>query len=83
MSREAAAIETHVPAVVLNLGDHGSLGIARSLGRLGVRVHGVHTDRSPASRSRYFEEVLGAEVSPSGALRWPEPAPDGGAPPGP
>lgn len=38
------------------LGVHyGSLGIARSLGRLGVRVHGVHSDlRTSAFASRYF-----------------------------
>lgn len=41
------------------------------------------SDERDARAARYFEEVLGAEVSPSGALRWPEPAPDGGAPPGP
>lgn len=41
---------------VLILGVHyGSLGIARSLGRLGVRVHGVHDDlKSSAFASRYF-----------------------------
>ena len=32
---------------------------------------------------RYFEEVLRAEVSPSGALCWPEAPPEDDAPPGP
>jgi len=42
------------PVVVLRV-HHGSLGIARSLGRLGVPVHAVHSDlRSPALRSRFW-----------------------------
>ncbi|MDQ3757707.1 MAG: hypothetical protein M3394_07650 [Actinomycetota bacterium] len=49
--------DTSVPAVVLHLGDHGSLGIARSLGRLGVAVHGVSERRTPAARSRWFRTV--------------------------
>lgn len=52
--------DTTVPAVVLNLSDHGSLGIARSLGRWGVAVHGVHGidgGRTHASRSRYFRAI--------------------------
>jgi D-aspartate ligase len=50
-------IDTSVPVVVLGLADHGSLGIARSLGRWGVAVHGVHREPTPASRSRYFRRV--------------------------
>ncbi len=49
---------------------HGSLGIARSLGRQGVHVHCVHADlEHPALKSRYFK----------GAHRWDllgEPAED-------
>ena len=42
------------PVVILRLDHHGALGIARSLGRLGVAVYGVHTkEGSPASHSRY------------------------------
>lgn len=42
------------PAVILGV-HYGSLGIARSLGRLGVQVHGVHADVGiPAFASRYF-----------------------------
>ena len=47
-------LETSVPIVVLCPGYHGH-GIARSLGRLGVAVYGVHSEtRSPAARSRYW-----------------------------
>ena len=43
-----------VPVVVLGV-HYGSLGIARSLGRLGISVHGVHDDvRVNALASRYF-----------------------------
>jgi len=42
------------PVVILGV-HYGSLGIARSLGRLGVPVHGVHNDlRIHALASRYF-----------------------------
>jgi len=42
------------PVVVLWV-HHGSLGIARSLGRLGVPVHGIHPRLDiPACRSRYW-----------------------------
>jgi predicted ATP-grasp superfamily ATP-dependent carboligase len=55
-------VETSVPVVVLNLTDHGSLGVARSLGRLGVEVHGVHDQPTAAARSRYFAHVHRAPV---------------------
>src|SRR2546429_9518779 len=46
-------ISPSVPAVVLGF-HYGGLGIARSLGRLGVRVHGVDRDRrAPGFASRY------------------------------
>jgi D-aspartate ligase len=42
------------PVVVLRV-HYGSLGIARSLGRLGVPVHAVHSPaHTPALRSRYW-----------------------------
>src|SRR3954451_7951302 len=51
---EKKGLKTDVPVVVLAPGYHGH-GIARSLGRLGVPVYGVHADpRSPAARSRYW-----------------------------
>src|SRR2546428_13021644 len=53
-SLENRKIDTSVPVVVIAPGYH-SHGIARSLGRLGVPVYGVHADsRSPAARSRYW-----------------------------
>ncbi|HEV2581960.1 MAG TPA: hypothetical protein VGT44_13985 [Ktedonobacteraceae bacterium] len=49
-------VNTSVPVVVIAPGYHGH-AIARSLGRLGVSVYGVHADRrSPAARSRYWKE---------------------------
>lgn len=51
-------VRVDVAAVVVNLGGHGSLAVARTLGRMGVAVHGVHVGaRTPASRSRYFRSV--------------------------
>lgn len=48
---------SRVPAVVLQL-YHGGLAVARSLGRLGVEVHGVAADcRRPGARSRYLRAV--------------------------
>lgn len=44
-----------VPVVVLDAAPYSGLGIARSLGRLGVAVHGVHpAARTAAARSRYW-----------------------------
>jgi predicted ATP-grasp superfamily ATP-dependent carboligase len=53
----ATAPEARRAALVLRL-YHGGLGVVRSLGRLGVRVYGVHgsTD-APAARSRYCRGV--------------------------
>lgn len=51
------SIDATTPVVVLWV-HHGSLGIARSLGRLGVPVYGVHPDpTTPACRSRYWRSV--------------------------
>jgi D-aspartate ligase len=48
------SIDHPAPAVLLQSGHHGGLGIARSLGRLGVPVYAVDTDRwTPAFSSRY------------------------------
>lgn len=61
MSRPSAPAgwDTSVPAVVLKLYHHGSLGAVRTLGRLGVPVFGVHEDRRAATpRSRYLRETL-------------------------
>jgi D-aspartate ligase len=53
--------DTSVPVVVLSLSRapllHGAVGIARSLGRLGIPVHLVHDDRRmPADLSRYVRK---------------------------
>src|SRR4051794_18202328 len=47
--------DTSAPAVVLSVHDHGGLGAVRSLGRLGVEVHGTFLrDRDAARSSRYL-----------------------------
>src|SRR5262245_32873464 len=53
-----ASVDAATPAVILKLASdrlgHGPLGIARSLGRLGIAVHLVTPDaRSPAGYSHY------------------------------
>lgn len=51
-------IDIATPVLVLHL-HHGALGIARSLGRLGVPVYGMGTDPGGAvSCSRYFRGVF-------------------------
>lgn len=66
-------LDTSVPVVVIAPGFHGH-GIARSLGRLGIPVYGVHADRrSPAARSRYWRGNFYRDVlddSPNAALDW-------------
>jgi predicted ATP-grasp superfamily ATP-dependent carboligase len=64
-------IDASTPVLVLqaspNLFAHGHLGIARSLGRLGVPVYGLHDDAwAPAARSRYMRAAFVAH--PAGAL---------------
>ena len=54
MSQIERSIDTSTPVLVLNSGHHGALGIARSLGRLGIPVHLLDSNpRAPAFRSRY------------------------------
>jgi len=51
-------LDTSVPVVVIAPGYHGQ-AIARSLGRIGVRVYGIHADpKSPAARSRYWQQNI-------------------------
>lgn len=46
--------DNSTPAVVLRLESHGSLGIVRTLGRLGVPVYGIHRNAdTPTLASRY------------------------------
>src|SRR5437016_1507399 len=48
-----------MPVLVLPMDHYGSLGVIRSLGRLGVQVYGVHrTQRPVASFSRYCRRVF-------------------------
>jgi D-aspartate ligase len=71
-----AAVDPSTPAVVLKLASdrlgHGPLGIARSLGRLGVTVHLATPDaRTPAGSSRYVARswVLGKGTNDEAVLR--------------
>jgi predicted ATP-grasp superfamily ATP-dependent carboligase len=50
-------MDCSVPVVVVGLADTAALGVARSLGRLGVEVHGVHDSMTAPARSRYFRQV--------------------------
>jgi len=53
------ALNYTTPAVMLRSGHHGGLGIARSLGRLGVPVYSVDAARwEPAFSSRYCRRRL-------------------------
>ncbi len=49
--------DTSVPVVVLQSHNHGSLGVARSLGRLGVTIYGIDPNPwAPGLHSRYCRE---------------------------
>ncbi|MBF5042262.1 carboxylate--amine ligase [Aggregicoccus sp. 17bor-14] len=72
MDLAPAPLDTSVPVVVLSTGYCG-MGIARTLGRLGVRMHGVHRSAdAPAAHSRYWRERLTWPFDPEreGALAW-------------
>jgi D-aspartate ligase len=61
-------IETKTPVLVLSAQNHGSLGIFRSLGRLGIAVHTVDGEpMGPASHSRYLRERFVFEVKTAAA----------------
>jgi D-aspartate ligase len=50
---------TSLPVLVLPMDHYGSLGVIRSLGRLGVQVYGVHRTNTPvASFSRYCRRIF-------------------------
>src|SRR5262245_51998265 len=50
--------DTSLPVLVLQMQHHGALGAVRSLGRLGVRMYGVHPTRRPvAAFSKYCRKV--------------------------
>jgi D-aspartate ligase len=60
--------DTSLPVLVLHMEHHGALGVMRSLGRLGIRMYGVHsTPGSPASFSKYCQKafVLDLEQTPT------------------
>ena len=58
---EPADLESHdvsTPVVILGGNTHGSLGIMRSLGRMGVAVHAIYSPpRGPASVSAYCKST--------------------------
>jgi len=62
-----------VPVIVIAPGFHGH-AIARSLGRMGVAVYGVHADEhSPAARSRYWRRNFIWDIEkapPADSLDW-------------
>ena len=66
-------LNTSVPVVVIAPGYHGH-AIARSLGRLGVRVYGIHADpKSPAARSRYWQQNIFRDLikaPPNESVDW-------------
>jgi D-aspartate ligase len=58
--------DVSTPVVVLKGNHHGSLGIARSLGRLGVSVYCIESDtRFPALRSRFFKRNFVSNFDPT------------------
>jgi D-aspartate ligase len=62
-------MDTGVPVVVLKI-HHGSLGIARSLGRLGIHVHALTgTPEAPAALSRYWRDCHRWDIEGSPAER--------------
>ena len=62
-------LDTSVPVLVLKM-HHGSLGIARSLGRLGIAVHGLAARRELwAARSRYWRGCYQWDVENAPAQR--------------
>lgn len=73
MSTWKDSLDTSVPVVVLPPAFHGHC-IARSLGRLGVPVYGIHADlHAPAARSRYWQKNFTwnfNEAPPEKSVDW-------------
>src|SRR5919197_4665487 len=68
-------IDSATPVVVLkmtrSLVQHGVLGIARSLGRLGVQVHWVHNcPDAPSASSRYVTASYPTPATAAEPRRW-------------
>ena len=56
---ESYGYDVSTPVVLLGANTHGSLGIMRSLGRIGVQVHAVYSPpRGPASFSAYCKSAV-------------------------
>ncbi len=54
----------HIPVLVLGAAEHGSLGIIRSLGRMGVPVYCMESSpRGPASYSRFCKLTFNLNLS--------------------
>ncbi len=72
-STSPSGIDTSAPAVVICPGYHGH-EVARSLGRLGIAVYGIHADpHSPTARSRYWRRNYVwnfAQESAERSLAW-------------
>jgi predicted ATP-grasp superfamily ATP-dependent carboligase len=70
---EVFPLDNSVPVVVIAPGFHGH-AIARSLGRLGVPVYGVHAQKySPIASSRYWHKNFVWDIekaSPEASLDW-------------
>jgi D-aspartate ligase len=63
-------IDTSLPVLVLQMDHYGSLGVMRSLGRLGVPVYGVHPTRWPvAAFSKYCRKVFDLDLDTVSAER--------------
>jgi predicted ATP-grasp superfamily ATP-dependent carboligase len=55
--------DASLPVLVLKTEDYGSLGVMRSLGRLGVQMYGVHPTRWPITAfSRYCRKIFTLDV---------------------
>ncbi|HYR43498.1 MAG TPA: hypothetical protein VER98_10775 [Terriglobia bacterium] len=62
-SEHQVNLDTSLRVLVLPIDHYGSLGVMRSLGRLGVQVYGVHPTRWPvASFSTYCRKVFALDV---------------------
>ncbi len=59
-----SSFDFSTPVVVLESGWH-SLGIARSLRRLGVPVYGVSSSRDVSTLSKYFHAYFHANINSS------------------
>jgi D-aspartate ligase len=75
MTAALRRIDSATPVVALkmtrSLVQHGVLGIARSLGRLGADVHWVHNcSEAPAARSRYITASHPTSATSAETGRW-------------